>query len=353
MPLRVTIHPNRVSITPHSLLSHEEWEPEPGTWHDPNLYVNYETLARKNSLANLKIRGNPFLISESGKKRMQDRITAMYRLSTPRTVKAGGNKLIYNFRCAFITLTLPAVQMHTDKEIKNLCLNPFFLELRKFYDVENYVWKAELQHNKNIHFHIIVDRFINYYALRRRWNRILERLGYVSRYALRMESGGVGQYITNAKKYNPGASVTELKMRYAKGSADGWKSPNSVDVRVLRNDKDVAVYLSKYMVKGFTKNEEGDYSEEDLAVLERGKNFGRAWFCSRSLSRLNTKLTFSFSQVQAILEEIKDEKFTKEFVGDFFRVYYFRYERLSFYVQQFMRGWLMANAAENNYIYPT
>src|SRR5690625_1994957 len=118
MPLRVTFHPNRISITPHPTTKHFEDQFEQSTW-----------MQSINSLRNLRVAGNPFLLSKATKRRMQDRIMAMYRSATPRTVVTTSNKLLYNFRCAFITLTLPATQMHTDKEIKELALNQLLVEL--------------------------------------------------------------------------------------------------------------------------------------------------------------------------------------------------------------------------------
>ena len=352
MPYAVNLHPNRISITPHHTPDRTDWEPEAGTWaQDIDIVKHFERM-RSNSLANLSIKGNPFLISKSGKRRLQDRIMAMYRLSTPRTVKAGGRKLIYNFRCAFVTLTLPATQMHADKEIKSDCLNQLFVELRRFYNVENYVWKAELQLNENIHFHIIIDRFVSYYALRRRWNRILDKLGYIERFASRMSEMGVERYHANALRYNDKATFAESKSKYERGMAEGWKNPNSVDVKVVKSDRDIVTYMSKYMTKEIVDTDKEEYSDAEIELLNRGENFGRAWFCSRSLSRLRTAVSFSLNQITKELKEIVNTSTTKLFQGDYFKVYYFRYEDLSKRIQHFMRGWLMSNAYEDGYIFP-
>src|SRR5690625_4448603 len=83
MPLRVTFHPNRISITPHPTTKHFEDQFEQSTW-----------MQSINSLRNLRVAGNPFLLSKATKRRMQDRIMAMYRLATPRTVVTTSNKLL-------------------------------------------------------------------------------------------------------------------------------------------------------------------------------------------------------------------------------------------------------------------
>lgn len=352
MPYAVNIHPNRISITPHINVDRSDWEPEKGTWvQDTEFYERLYKIS-ESSLANLAIKGNPFIISKSGRRRLQDRIMSMYRLATPRTINAEGRKLIYNFRCAFITLTLPAVQMHEDKFIKSNCLNQLFVELRKHYNVENYVWKAELQLNENIHFHIIIDRFVSYYALRRRWNRILDKLGYVERYASRMNRLGLDGYYRNARKYNPDISMAECKLKYDKGCSDGWKNPNSVDVKVVKSDRDVVVYMSKYMCKPVIESPDNELTEDEERILERGKAFGRAWFCSRSLSRLRTAVKFTFSEIKDLLADVVAVGSTRLFEGDYFKVYYFRYEDLSKRIRMFMRGWLMANAYADDYVFP-
>lgn len=341
MPSRVTFHPNRVSITPHPRFVHFEDTLEVSRW--------YESLERN---PNLSIIGNPFLMSRMSKTRLKDRIMAMYRLATPRTIVRENKKLLYNFRCSFITLTLPAPQMHTDKEIKELALNQFLVELRKHYDVQNYVWKAELQAKGNIHFHIITDKYINYFALRRRWNRILAKLGYIKKFQERMLKLTFEEYHANTLKFNKRSCKLKSMQRYKKGLESNWRNPNSVDVKMVRNEKEVAIYMAKYMVKDAVEEKEEGYSKEELDVLERGKEFGRSWFCSRSLSRLETKFSFGFNEIRDLLEQIVKADGTKLFIGEFFKVWYFDYSKLDFEVREFLRGWLLSKCYDSGYALP-
>src|SRR5690625_6501081 len=94
--------------------------------------------------------------------------------------------------------------MHNDKEIKELSLNQLLVELRKHYDMQNYMWKAELQANKNIHFHIVTVAFVQFHALQRRWNRILSNLGYIASFQIRMLSMDLKTYYQNVLCYNKG-----------------------------------------------------------------------------------------------------------------------------------------------------
>lgn len=340
MPVRVNFHPNRISITPHPTTKHFIEEFESPSWGQ-----------HLNSMQNLRKRGNPFLMSSATKRRLRDRVTAMYRLATPRTVVTTSQKLIYNFRCAFITLTLPASQSHTDKEIKELALNQLLIELRKHYKMENYVWKAELQANQNIHFHIFTDTFIQFHALQRRWNRILKKLGYIEAFQNRMQKMDFETYFENARKYNKNLRKIDALNRYKKGLSENWANPNSVDVRVVKSDRMVTHYMSKYLAKDIVNKEQESYTEEEEALLQRGQDFGRSWFCSRSVSRLKTSFSFSISEVEEIFEKIEQHENTKEFSGMFYRVFYFYYDKLEEYIQGFMRGWLMHNAYLSGYNY--
>lgn len=92
----------------------------------------------------------------------------------------------------FVTLTLPAKQVHHDNFLKNQLLDPMIEWLRdsqertkrKGAGVDAYLWRAEAQKNGNLHFHLICDRWIEQDKLREKWNQICERLNYVSMYRM-------------------------------------------------------------------------------------------------------------------------------------------------------------------------
>lgn len=85
------------------------------------------------------------------------------------------------FRLAFITLTLPDDQQHSDSEIKDHMLQPFLYWLQRYYNC-SYVWKAETQINGNIHFHITIDQFVPWKSIRAKWNKIMSNHGYCKIY---------------------------------------------------------------------------------------------------------------------------------------------------------------------------
>jgi hypothetical protein len=86
----------------------------------------------------------------------------------------------------FVTLTLPSQQIHGDNDLKEVLLHPFLDWLKqsseeyykrggnrgkqKGFDVKGFFWRAEPQKNGNIHFHVLVDRYIPWDRIREKWN---------------------------------------------------------------------------------------------------------------------------------------------------------------------------------------
>lgn len=115
----------------------------------------------------------------------------------------------------FVTLTLPSIQKHTDNEIKRQALGNFIKEIQRKCNVWNYFWRAEAQKNGNIHFHLIIDSFVNHTELRGYWNKQMDLMGYIE----------------------------PFKKTY------GHNNPNSTDIHALRNIKNPGAYLIKYVTK--------------------------------------------------------------------------------------------------------
>lgn len=180
-------------------------------------------------------------------------------LSDPKYVLSPSTGKTFGFRINLITLTLPSKQMHPDKEIKSRCLNQFLIELKRRFSVVHYIWKAEIQKNGNIHFHITTNQFAHYQSIREIWNRCVAKLGYLDRF-------------------------------YAE---HGHWNPNSTDVHKTANVKDLASYLAKYMSK--TKSQDDKSKSSTDKDKMRGGNVepserlvdGRTYSISHALARLN------------------------------------------------------------------
>lgn len=120
-------------------------------------------------------------------------------------------KRYVSFKLSFVTLTLPSKQVHTDNEIVTQVLKPFIRWWRDKNPALLYIWKAEVQDNGNIHFHLTTNSFIHWRTLRKKWNQCVNKLGYIDRY--------------------------------------GKDNPNSTDVHSVKNIRDLSSYLTAYVTK--------------------------------------------------------------------------------------------------------
>lgn len=85
------------------------------------------------------------------------------------------------FRQGFLTLTIPGVSTGDHKAIKNKILDPFFTYCRNRLGLRDYVWTAEIQPSTGeIHFHAIVNTFMDKARIRDAWNRQCERSGLIT-----------------------------------------------------------------------------------------------------------------------------------------------------------------------------
>jgi hypothetical protein len=139
-------------------------------------------------------------------------------------------------KAVFLTVTLSASQYHSDKEIKARILKPFIRKLRDDYGCERYLWKAEKQSNGNIHFHIIIDQFIDKLIVQILWNKCQEALGY----------------------------ITEFEKKYKR------RNPPSTQIQVISNTDQMMKYIEKYICK-----------DDNNSTIE-----GAIWKCSKKIFSL-------------------------------------------------------------------
>ena len=291
-----------------------------------SLYQNIYSPAEKSSVN----------LSASSKRNIRDSIFAMYQLSKPRTVTSPGGKFIYNFRQSFVTLTLPSKQMHSDVEIKK-CLNHFLTNVRRAFKVQNYVWKAELQKNENIHFHLSFDKYIHFQAIRYYWLLAIGPLGYVDAYASKFSTMSIGDY---AKLR--GSTVPEVTDAYMQGVRSKWRSPNCVDVKAVTTANSVSNYLSKY----FAKNDDSNIDSDRI------KAFGKVWARSQSLAKLQWKNKFTYSEIREFIAQLLKMGAVKRIAYDFSTVYYFNFKKLVGIHKTWFEKLLFCNGRKYNYPFP-
>lgn len=210
------------------------------------------------------------------------------------------SKLNPSYKCTFVTLTLPSEQRHTDDELTRHCLNPFLSYARKYFKVKYYVWKKELQQNGNLHYHLVTDRYIDHVALRRAWNRVInkgkvtgvkEPFDYVDRYTAKQKAKFVNGWdeseqrksMQNTPSYKMkirqmlagkqrelGRPLSDLERKILinnlismdlnkykqyvfaelrKPASEQWTNPNSTDISAVKSGKMVSAYCAKYLSK--------------------------------------------------------------------------------------------------------
>jgi len=135
----------------------------------------------------------------------------------------------------FVTLTLPSAQEHADNLVKREVLMPFIQRLQREIGVHEYFWKAEPQQNGNIHFHLLIDRYIRKELLQQYWNMSTEKLGYLSRYF--EKSGSLFPPSTDIRVCPDGMGLVSYVMKYVSKSPLRIPSFSFVDGKRVKHDR--------------------------------------------------------------------------------------------------------------------
>jgi hypothetical protein len=254
------------------------------------------------------------ILSKQAKKKLQLSIEYFLLINKPQSGKSGNTGRHYENKIAFITLTLPSKQVHTDNEIKSKCLNQFMIEISRYYKVSQYVWRAEYQKNGNIHFHILVNRFIPWNEVRNRWNRIINKLGYIDRYRQQLQVYHQNGFTVRKDLINTW-SVEKQYKAYLEGLKTDWHNPNSIDVHGIMNITNIKNYLTKYL----TKTEQ--QKEEHLnCQFEEKKEIGRIWGASTIFSNIKGATTEIDSQLEENLKNLEEHSNSRIFKSDYFTI---------------------------------
>jgi hypothetical protein len=207
----VSIHPDRINL------------------YNTVEFIDGHIPNRTRHAINKEDNNNRGQLSAIAKKKLERAVCYLNASAKERTGTLGNSNKPIRYKCTFITLTLSSQQQHPVNVITNNLLNQFLTEAKHRWKMTKYVWKAEFQRNGNLHYHILTDTFIDHTELRKVWNRIQNKLGYLE------------AYIANT----------------------GKKQPNSTDIHSLKNVKRISNYVMKYMSKGI-----GSVKEKGKAIIE-------------------------------------------------------------------------------------
>lgn len=304
-----TIYPDRITVrSSHNLPTYWDY------WDKKIKKANQ--LQNENSLKNLKVKKKSINLSKASKRKIKDTFSLLYHLANARTVKISNKKFIYNFRLSFVTLTLPSKQIHTDVEIKKVCLNNFLNSMRQKFGLKNYIWISEIQENGNLHFHMVFDLYIHHKAIRYYWNRSLELLGYVSNYSNRMKSLSLKDYAELR-----GKEVSEVASYFYSQTREGWNNPPTEQAKSIHNVQNLVFYLSKYI----TKENDNEITKE---YEKRAETWGKSWGRSSSLSRIRFITMFDYDSILSAIQRLGDYRDYLQFrTFDYCEVIYFNLKK--------------------------
>lgn len=192
------------------------------------------------------------VVTDHAAQRIKRTVDVFLQRSPERKIKNTASGLDNWFRLSFITLTIsqhkPVSAKDGHKALK-VFLQHFKSPPRKkaiSEQLKSYLWKAELQERGQLHYHITANSFLHWAEIRRVWNGIQDRRGWLCDY------------------------------RRQFGSSD----PNSTDVHAVYKVKDIQAYLSKYL----SKSGKRDLSEYGFSVpIFEPRIEGKVWDCSNDL----------------------------------------------------------------------
>jgi hypothetical protein len=289
----VALHPDRVNL--YSMLEWPDGRARFGSTHDISKEDN----------------NNRGKLSYIAKKKLEKAVLYLNATSKERVGKLSQEQRQVRYKVTFITLTLSSEQIHSTNTITKECLNQFFVEAKKKWNLKRYVWKAEFQRNGNLHYHILTDMFVPHWELKQVWNRIQNKLGYIDRYAERT----------------------------------GKRQPNSTDIHSVRKVKNISKYVMKYMSKGIGSVKE-QVSASELGYVKRGmkdkrsltneckawiksnrENY-RIWGCSQELSNIKGCQEICERELADEVKILQSDASVRRFVGDYHEVIYIDIDKL-------------------------
>lgn len=191
-----------------------------------SIVVYHEPLQRRSSLNNKRKWENKYLYKQaySGKvtqgvrKRLTKAINLMLMTVKPKYIFNDiGNYWQYH-KLSFITLKITAARNISVHEAYESCFC-YFLDWFTRTATKNprplYTWKAELQKDGQVHYHITTPEWINCQALRRKWNEILRKAGFLEDYVKEH-----GHYNANATDIHQVNDVKNLSAYMIKALTD-------------------------------------------------------------------------------------------------------------------------------------
>jgi len=183
--------------------------------------------------------------------------------------KSAGRSQVHKLR--FLTLTISKETTIGDNEVKRTALIPFIQELKRQFAVVHYFWRAEAMKNGRIHFHLIVDRWLDKNLVNYIWDKQQFLAGIT----------------TEEPPYSPHYSSPSTRIEVIKGGESAFE------------------YVAKYVSK-----------DEGVRKIE-----GRIWGCSDGLREISVPSVKVDVELAKELTELIDNQKAEVLEFDYARIY--------------------------------
>lgn len=241
-------------------------------------------LQRNQRVQNFESNHHRGKVSKQSARKIRMAVNWLVTLADVKKVWDNSTQSFIKYKAGLATVSLPTGCTNVDERFfRDTLLTSILSAMNYQWDLKNYLWKIERQKNGTLHAHITVDKFIEHRWLLSKWCHILDKHGLLEEYRSKFSSMSLGDYVhyrktidkdNNRKRFKSELEYTKnLVTAYKKGVAENWSKPNCTDIHAVKNIRNLASYMVKYMSK-----------DPNL-----GENFkGRYWSSSHSLSKLHS-----------------------------------------------------------------
>ncbi len=282
---------------------------------DDSYVVYYEPLFARKYANNLFYRNRMLKVQKtqySGgmtvgtRKRMARAITLLSQATPGRTIYNEITKQYQYHKLSFITLTVSAQKNITSRDAYDNLLKPFLGWLRDTKGVKTYIWKLEFQMRGQPHYHITLPDFIHYEEIRKTWNSLQRKAGYLDEYA------------SEHKHFNPNSTDIH-NVKYKRNLAHYMvkELAKSVDAKRVQA---IAIVNSLIQAGEIPADQKQKFIDEYTG--EELKAMGKVWDCSNNLAGISYFAVPMERWHEDFIKALKLTEQVREVTGDWWSMIY-------------------------------
>ena len=227
-------------------------------------------------------------LSDGAKKRLGRAIDLLVQVATPQKIRNPTNGRYFTHRLSFITLTVSSTKNMTAREAYDKLLSPMLLYFRRSCRMTTYVWKAEVQKRGQIHYHITTPTYIQWRAIRDKWNYLQQAAGVIDDYRAEQLAWHHNGFTPRPEFFKKWPLAAQQKA-YEKGMAENWTDPNSTDIHKVQSVQNLSGYLQKEFCK----------------TIQNPDTVGKIWDCSLNLKKFRYFALQETAAIHMRLQELE------------------------------------------------